>query len=168
MTSDQAMGTPSTAEQKCFVVGLGGNLGIPLDQMRCGVASLGAHPSCEVVACSSVYRSPPVGPPQPDYLNSAVRLNSSLAPRELLMVLHEIEAAQGRVRDVRWGPRTLDMDILWSEQTYSDPALEIPHPRLRERWWALRPLLDVAPELSAEYAATLSGLGPVPIPVLVL
>jgi 2-amino-4-hydroxy-6-hydroxymethyldihydropteridine diphosphokinase len=100
-------------------------------------------------ARSKVYETSPVGPPQPAYLNAAVRLLTKASPNNVLAVLLGIEARCGRIRspETRWGPRTLDLDLLWGEGLIvSTPSLTVPHPRLMERPFALWPLLDVAPD----------------------
>lgn len=127
------------------VIGLGSNLG---DRKRTLTSAvLGLHGFVDVAAVSALYESKAVGPPQPDYLNAAVRgLYPGDAP-ELLERLLLLERAHGRERRERWGPRTLDLDILWiSNIEVSSPDLAVPHRRLRERTFALMPLLDVAPE----------------------
>lgn len=127
------------------VIGLGANLGDRLANLRSARSRLREH--AEIVASSHVYETAPVGPPQPDYLNAAVLIETTLSPRELLQALLEIERAMGRVRDVRWGPRTIDLDVLWIDgAVVKEDGLEIPHPRLTERPFALVPLLEVAPE----------------------
>ncbi len=127
------------------VIGLGGNLGDRFANLRLALARLRA---CGVIAgASNVYETPPLGPPQPDYLNAAVLMETELSPRELLLALLEIERAMGRVRDVRWGPRTIDLDVLWIEGVVvKEDGLEVPHRQMTERPFALVPLLDVAPE----------------------
>jgi 2-amino-4-hydroxy-6-hydroxymethyldihydropteridine diphosphokinase len=142
-----------------FVIGLGSNLGAPSANLALGCTRLCELPDTSVTALSRVFESDPVGPPQPRYLNAAARLRSALGPQVLLERLQAIEHALGRVRDVRWGPRTLDLDVLWAERPVQLPSLEIPHPRLCERTFALAPLLDVAPELSERYEAALRALG---------
>jgi len=129
------------------VIGLGANLGHPLRVFRRVVATLGSGGD-EVVAISGVFRTFPVGgPPQPDFLNAAVRVRSPRSPRELLDRLLALETAEGRERTERWGPRTLDLDLLWMHGVnVAEPGLEVPHPRLAERWFALAPLVEVAPE----------------------
>jgi 2-amino-4-hydroxy-6-hydroxymethyldihydropteridine diphosphokinase len=98
--------------------------------------------------------TPPLGPPQPDYLNAALRLETALHPRELLPRLLAIEALLGRERRVRWGPRTIDLDVLyWSGGPVRELDLSVPHPGLAERPFAIAPLLDVAPELADRYRA---------------
>jgi len=140
-----------------FVIGIGSNLGEReqyLVRATEAIARLGS-----VEALSSVYETPPLTPPQPDYLNAAVRIASELSPEALLDGLLATEAAVGRVRGVRWGSRVLDLDILWSERPYTSSRLQIPHAELRFRTFALAPLLDVAPELAPEYAPALQELG---------
>jgi 2-amino-4-hydroxy-6-hydroxymethyldihydropteridine diphosphokinase len=101
-----------------------------------------------IEAVSSLYDTVPVGgPPQPRYLNAAARLRTALSPRELLGALLGIERSEGRERRERWGPRPLDLDILWIAGLFVDePGLTVPHPRLAERAFALLPLLEVAPD----------------------
>lgn len=146
------------------VVGLGANLGDPRHTLRDAVRQLATwSPQVEL---SNIYKTSPVGgPPQPDFLNAALRLRFVGPPHRLLDRLLALERDAGRVRIERWGPRILDLDILWvSGLTLSDPDLVIPHPRLRQRAFALRPLLDVAPEATdpwdgVAYARVLAELG---------
>jgi 2-amino-4-hydroxy-6-hydroxymethyldihydropteridine diphosphokinase len=142
-----------------YVVGLGSNLGDRRATLRSACDALAALPGCELQACSALYETEPVGPPQPRYLNAAVRLASELGPRELLACLLEIERRHGRQRRERNGPRTLDLDILWASRAYTDEGLTVPHARLPERAFALAPLLDVAPELEPIYGPRLHELG---------
>jgi 2-amino-4-hydroxy-6-hydroxymethyldihydropteridine diphosphokinase len=145
------------------VIGLGANLGdrwLTLDWAVSAVRRLG-----EVTGLSLVYETDPVGgPPQPRYLNAAVGLRTRLGPLELLAQLLRVERAAGRERRVRWGPRTLDLDILWIRGiTVRTPDLEVPHPRLLVRPFALVPLLEVAPgaldpRTGAAYAEALEVL----------
>lgn len=128
------------------VIGLGSNVGdslLALQRALTDLAALG-----QPVAVSGLYRTLPVGgPPQPDFINAAARLRFFGSPDELLAEAHHIERRAGRERRERWGPRTLDLDILWIEGLcVARQGLHIPHARLRERAFALRPLLDVAPE----------------------
>jgi 2-amino-4-hydroxy-6-hydroxymethyldihydropteridine diphosphokinase len=125
------------------------------------LASLGT-----IAAVSPVYRTRPIGPPQPDYLNGVVDLRTTLAPRELLHALQRIELGHGRVRAERFGPRTLDLDLIWYEgRTSADPELELPHPRAHEREFVLRPLCDVDGSLelrgrpAREWLAEATGQG---------
>lgn len=136
------------------VVGLGTNLGDRLAFLARAVAAIEAHAAARVLAVSPVYETSPVGgPPQGDFLNAAVCLTWDGEPLALLDALLAIERELGRVRDaptvVRWGPRTIDLDILWIDGlTLSSDRLTVPHPRLAARAFALLPLLDVAPELA--------------------
>lgn len=128
-------------------LGLGSNLGDRREHLRTAIASLP-----DVVAVSDAYETDPVGgPDQGRFLNLVVELDTDLEPHALLGVCHRIESAAGRVRDVRWGPRTLDVDILWIEGvTVDTPDLQVPHPRMMERRFVLEPLSDLAPELPPE------------------
>ncbi|MGA0122080.1 MAG: 2-amino-4-hydroxy-6-hydroxymethyldihydropteridine diphosphokinase [Gaiellales bacterium] len=133
------------------VVGLGGNVGDVAAAFRAALIGLDATDGVRVMAVSSVYRTEPVGgPAQEDYLNAAALLACGLDPAALLGVLQGLEAAAERVRDERWGPRTLDLDLLWwDDRRIAAPGLEVPHPRLVERRFALEPLLEVAPHAKA-------------------
>lgn len=127
-------------------VALGSNLCRPQLQMRRAVAALQALPHSRVEAVSSVYRSRAQGPgAQPDYLNAVVMLATELRPLDLLDALQRIEQEQGRTREIRWGPRTLDLDLLlYGDQSVNSPRLVIPHPRMRERHFVVYPLLEIA------------------------
>jgi 2-amino-4-hydroxy-6-hydroxymethyldihydropteridine diphosphokinase len=127
------------------VVGLGSNVGDRRAHLRDAVAALRAVAQVERV--SRAYESAPVGgPPQGDFLNAAALVAFDGTPRALLDALLGVEAAMGRVRDVRWGPRTIDLDVLWIDGVeVADEGLVVPHPRLLERAFALVPLADVAP-----------------------
>jgi 2-amino-4-hydroxy-6-hydroxymethyldihydropteridine diphosphokinase len=126
------------------VVGLGANLGDRLAALRGARAAFAAR--CDVRAESAVYETEPVGPPQPGYLNAALLLRWSGSARALLVACLDIEQAHGRERRERWGPRTLDLDVLWIDgEVIDEPELRVPHPRLCERWFALAPLFDVVP-----------------------
>lgn len=130
------------------LLGLGSNLGERERYLREAVASLSG-----VVRVSSTYESEPVGGPggQGPYLNLVVEIDTALTPRQLLGVCHRLEAAAGRVREERWGPRTLDVDILWMDGvTMSDADLEIPHPRMRQRNFVMVPLAEIAPDVAGE------------------
>lgn len=126
-------------------LGLGSNLGDRRSYLRDAIDSLGPV----VQQVSPVYETEPVGgPDQGRFLNVVVEIRTDLAPRELLAVCHRLEAAAERVRQERWGPRTLDVDILLIEGvTVDEPDLQVPHPRWRDRRFVLRPLADVAPDL---------------------
>ncbi len=126
---------------------LGSNLGDRRSYLRHAIEALP-----DVVAVSPVYETDPVGgPAQDEYLNLVVELDTALAPHELLGVCHRIEASADRVRGEHWGPRTLDIDIIWMEGvSLDDPQLTIPHPRWKARRFVLVPLRDLAPELVSD------------------
>jgi len=128
------------------VVGLGSNLGDRRTTLRVAVQACARIGRVDGV--SALYATAPVGGPrQPEYLNAALLLGTGLAPPRLLERLRQIEIAAGRERRERWGPRILDLDILWIRGcVWGGPTLSVPHPRLQERPFALVPLLDVAPE----------------------
>lgn len=128
------------------VIGLGSNLGDRHEHLCAAVAALSQLG--RLVAVSSVYESVAVGgPPQPPYLNAAARLATQLGPSRLLESLLAVESSRGRVRGERWGPRTLDLDLLWVRGLLLvDSVLTVPHPRLAERAFAMIPLVEVAPD----------------------
>jgi 2-amino-4-hydroxy-6-hydroxymethyldihydropteridine diphosphokinase len=129
-------------------LGLGSNLGDRLETLQAAVDLLGAEPGLTPTRSSRVWETDPVGgPPQPDFLNVVLRVEVDLSPQELLAACRRVEAALGRVRDVRWGPRTIDVDVLLVDAlTVDEPDLTVPHPRMRERAFVLMPLLDVEPD----------------------
>lgn len=127
-------------------LGLGSNMGDSWSLLREAVASLSG-----VVAVSPVYRTDPVGGPagQDPFLNIVVELDTDMTARQLLGVCHRLESAADRVRTIRWGPRTLDVDVLWVEDvTIADDDLEVPHPRMRQRRFVMAPLADLAPDVA--------------------
>ena len=127
-------------------LGLGSNQGDPVNLLREAVGSLSG-----VVAVSPVYRTAPMGGPggQDAYLNLVVELDTDLSARELLGVCHRLESAANRVRAERWGPRTLDVDIVWmAGEPVDEPDLQIPHPRMRLRRFVMAPLADIAPDVA--------------------
>ncbi|TCR70173.1 2-amino-4-hydroxy-6-hydroxymethyldihydropteridine diphosphokinase [Bosea sp. BK604] len=128
---------------------LGGNLDDPIEAFATALASLKRHPENILLRQSSVYRTAPWGKlDQPDFLNMAVLIETALSPGELLELCLEIERERGRERLVRWGPRTLDIDILtYGEEAIDRPGLQIPHPRIAERAFVLTPLNEIAPHL---------------------
>jgi 2-amino-4-hydroxy-6-hydroxymethyldihydropteridine diphosphokinase len=126
------------------VVGFGSNLGDRLATMRAARRVL--ERAARVGATSHVYVTAPVGPPQPEYLNAAARVAFDGDAIDLLDALLAVESGLGRVRDERYGPRTIDLDVLWIDGLVVDsPRLVVPPPRLRERAFALAPMLEVAP-----------------------
>lgn len=148
------------------VIGLGSNLGRREALLARAAAALDAGGHGRVVAVSHVYESAPVGPPQPMYLNAALRFESELPAPALLDVCAAIEQRLGRVRGgLRWGPRPIDLDLLEQEAApLSTDRLTVPHPRLPERPFALAPLLDVLPAhpRAPSYQAALARLGGAP------
>ncbi len=134
--------------EKVFVA-LGANLEQPLAQLQSAVAALKAMDDCHELVVSPFYQSTPMGDvPQPDYINAVVSFSTSLAPIALLDALQEIENNQGRVRIERWGPRTLDLDLLlYGNQQIEMPRLIVPHYGMKLRSFVLVPLADIAPEL---------------------
>jgi 2-amino-4-hydroxy-6-hydroxymethyldihydropteridine diphosphokinase len=137
-------------------LGMGSNLGDRAGYLRAAIAALP-----DLVASSAVYETDPVGGPdgQGPYLNLVAELDTSLSPRELLEVCRALERAADRVREERWGPRTLDVDVLWVDGTeVDDPDLQVPHPRMWERRFVLAPLADLAPDLvTPERVAAAAG-----------
>ena len=129
-------------------VALGANLGTRAQTLFAALASLETEET-HVVNVSGFLETKPVGPvEQPDYLNAAAELRTLLTPGELLATLHAIEQEHGRTREVHWGPRTLDLDLLMYDQLVTDdPSLVIPHPRMMERRFVLQPLCEIAPWL---------------------
>jgi 2-amino-4-hydroxy-6-hydroxymethyldihydropteridine diphosphokinase len=131
------------------LIGLGSNLGDRRATLEGAIAALDATPGVQVRRVSAFHETGPVGGPpgQRAYLNAAAALETTLDPLELLHVLQTIEARFGRVRTVRWGERTLDLDLLlFDDRVIQTPALSVPHPRLTERRFVLEPLTEIAPQ----------------------
>ncbi|MBY5993659.1 2-amino-4-hydroxy-6-hydroxymethyldihydropteridine diphosphokinase [Ferrimonas balearica] len=130
-------------------VALGSNLHDPQNQLRQAFDALAQLPDTTLVAHSSLYRSPPMaGMDQPEYLNAVAALDTALAPLALLDALQGIENAQGRERELRWGARTLDLDLLiYGDQAFESERLTLPHYGLAERAFVLIPLFELAPDL---------------------
>jgi dihydroneopterin aldolase/2-amino-4-hydroxy-6-hydroxymethyldihydropteridine diphosphokinase len=143
------------------VIAIGANLGDREATIRQAVLAFAAHPSIRVLAASPIVETPALKPEgvdddAPSYLNAIVELDTVLPPRALLAELHRIEAVHGRVREVHWGDRTLDLDIiLYGRERMSDPALVIPHPRAHERAFVL------APWAAMDETAEIPGRGPI-------
>lgn len=149
-----------TSFARSVVLALGSNLGDRQDILQGCVDAIAGIPEVQVMAVSPVYETVPVGgPPQPDYLNAVLLACTSLPSRALLDRLHEVEAAFERVRVVRWGPRTLDIDIIAVEgETSDDPELTLPHPRAHERAFVLAPWHDVDPGAAIGGHGTVAAL----------
>ncbi len=144
-------------------IGLGANLGDARQALRSALAALAALPHSRLAGCSALYRSAPVDADGPDYLNAVAALDSALPPLALLDALQAIETDHGRQRPYRNAPRTLDLDLLlFGELGLQSQRLTLPHPRLHQRAFVLRPLLELAPDLAAPglgaLAAHLSGV----------
>ena len=129
-------------------LGLGSNLGDRLATLQHAVDLLNAEAGLRVEACSRVWETDPVGgPEQPDFLNVVIRVVTELEPVDLLGACNRTEAALGRVRDVRWGPRTVDIDVLLiDDRTIDEPRLVVPHPRMTQRAFVIMPLLELDPD----------------------
>jgi len=146
------MSRPATATA---CIGIGANLGDARATVIAAIAALGRLPGCRLLAASSVWRSAPVDAQGPDFFNAVVTIETSLSPEALLAELQAIEQAFGRQRPYHHAPRTLDLDLLLhGDAVRSTPQLTLPHPRLHQRAFVLRPLLEIAPDLAAP------GLGP--------
>lgn len=130
-------------------IALGSNLGNPIQQLDLAALAIGAHPQITRLAMSPIYQSKPHGDiVQPDFINAVMSVTTTLSAHDLLDVLHDIENQQGRQRNVVWGPRTLDLDlILFADAVLKTPSLIIPHPRAHEREFVIQPLVDLNPEL---------------------
>ena len=129
-------------------IGLGANLGDARATLSAALTALGRLPETTLRATSSTYRSAPVDSSGPDYLNAVARLDTRLSPLVLLAELQRIEHEHGRERPYRNAPRTLDLDLLlYGDQRIDVPGLTVPHPRLHERAFVLRPLAELSPEL---------------------
>lgn len=152
-SADSTLHNPRSA-----VIALGSNLGNRLENLQGAVDALEDTPGVRVKAVSAVYETEGVGGPenQPNYFNAVLVLRTTLPPGSLLERAHAVEEAFGRVREVRWGPRTLDVDLLAYEGVLLDgPELTLPHPRAHERAFVLAPWLD------ADASAEIAGHGPV-------
>jgi len=130
-------------------IGLGSNLGDSRRILEQAVVALGQLAAIRISSVSSVFVTVPVGGvEQPEFSNQALRVETALPPHELLRVLLEVESRFGRTREVHWGPRTLDLDLLlYDDAVLNTPDLTLPHPRLHERGFVLGPLLELAPDL---------------------
>ncbi|MBL8498169.1 2-amino-4-hydroxy-6-hydroxymethyldihydropteridine diphosphokinase [Nitrosomonas sp. JL21] len=138
-------------------IALGSNLDNPIDQVQGAFEELAQLPHTSLIGRSSLYRSAPVGRlDQPDFINAVACIETLLAPLELLHALLAIEQRHGRVRESLNAPRTLDLDILiYADLQCDDKALTLPHPRMVERGFVLKPLMEIAPECD------IPGLGPI-------
>lgn len=138
-------------------IGLGGNVGDAAATLRAAIAELSALPQTQLLRASRLYRTPAWGvQDQPDFINAVAMLETGLAPQPLLQQLLAVERRHGRLRDadLRWGPRTLDLDLLlYGDAVIDEPGLHVPHPQLHRRAFALQPLVEIAPD------AAIPGIG---------
>ncbi|MBT9313955.1 2-amino-4-hydroxy-6-hydroxymethyldihydropteridine diphosphokinase [Leptothoe spongobia] len=133
-------------ETACAIA-LGSNLGDSEQTIETTLARLDQIDGMRVGARSRLYKTAPVGPPQPDYINACAIVQTTLSPAQMLQVLLAIEASFGRIRRERWGPRTLDLDLLlYGDRVIDTPTLTLPHPRMHERAFVLVPLAEIAPD----------------------
>ena len=141
-------------------IALGSNLDNPGHQLQRAVDDIDSEKSISLLKCSRLYRSDPVGPPgQPDYCNAVIAVTTDLSPEPLLDTLQAIENKHGRVRTVRWGPRTLDLDILlYGDEVIDTQRLTVPHYQMHVRSFVLYPLSDIAPDLLVPEHGALSSL----------
>ena len=130
-------------------IGAGANLGEPVRQLWQAQQELRQSPGIKFLGASSFYRTQPVGPiEQPPFINAVFSLECGMSPQELLTLLLDVEGRMGRVRKERWGPRLIDLDLLFfDEAIISGQGLEVPHPRLHERRFVLAPLVEIAPDV---------------------
>lgn len=134
------------------LIGLGGNIGEPLSAMQAALKAMDTDKDCRVLCVSSVWRTPPWGvTDQPDFLNACAAVSTTLAPRAFLDLCLSIEQDLKRVRDQRWGPRSIDIDILFfGDRRLSETGLTVPHPRIADRAFVLIPLAEIAPETTLD------------------
>ena len=153
-------GAEAPAGMVAAYVGLGSNLGDSANTVRAAMAALAGLPGTRLVRASLLYRTPAWGlTAQPDFVNAAALIETRLSPSDLLAAMLRIERDAGRERcedgSDRWGPRTLDLDLLlYGDQVIDQPGLRVPHPHLHERGFALLPLVEIAPEVA------IPGIGP--------
>jgi len=134
---------------KGVFIGLGSNLNDPIAQIKLAIDTIDSLEDVSVIAQSSLYSSPPMGPQdQPDYINAVIEIDTRLFAHHLLDDLQAIEQQQGRVRKRHWGERTIDLDILvYGANTLEDERLHVPHPGMAQRSFVLQPLAEIAPDL---------------------
>lgn len=157
---------PSDAPVRAFL-GLGGNIGDPAAAMAAALRALDGDSRVEVVAVSSLYRTPPWGvTDQPDFLNAVAAIDARIGARDLLELCLHVEASLKRVRDIRWGPRLIDIDILlFGEAKIDEEGLHVPHPRMLERAFVMLPLAEIGADIIvdgrpvAEWAQELDAEG---------
>ena len=132
------------------LIAVGSNLGDREATIRAAADQLASHPQVQLVAISSLYATAPVGGPanQTEFLNAAIRLNTSLTPHDLLHLLQTIETNLGRTRTIHWGPRTIDLDLLlYGDRVIAEADLNVPHPLMHKRHFVLEPVAEIAAEM---------------------
>ncbi|MGX5800170.1 2-amino-4-hydroxy-6-hydroxymethyldihydropteridine diphosphokinase [Bradyrhizobium sp. Arg314] len=154
-----------SGQNSAVYLSLGGNLGDPANSMGAALRILDGDDQTRVTAVSSLYRTPPWGKlDQPDFLNAAAAIETALSPRALLDLCLDVERRLKRVREERWGPRLIDIDILvFGDRVIHETGLEVPHPRMLERAFVLAPLAEIAPGLSVGGRSVSERLGAVDI-----
>jgi len=149
------------ASVQCYI-GLGSNLNNPLQQLYTAKEKIAALPDIRLQQCSSIYQSQALtldGEPQNDYFNAVFEIQTTLEPEPLLDALQQLENEQGRVRDKRWGARTLDLDVLlYGDQQIKTSRLSVPHIEMEHRSFVLMPLFQIAPDIKIPGKQTLKKL----------
>ncbi|WP_280925021.1 MULTISPECIES: 2-amino-4-hydroxy-6-hydroxymethyldihydropteridine diphosphokinase [Ciceribacter] len=155
------MNTSANNAWRPATLGLGGNIGDPVAAMALALRRLDARPDCRVTAVSRLYRTPPWGKTdQADFYNSCALVETTLSAKALLAVCLDIERDMKRERIERWGPRTIDIDILtYDDERHGEEALKVPHPRMTERAFVLMPLADIAADLPVDGRPVSDWLG---------
>lgn len=149
----------ATSERVTAYIGVGANLGFARDAVLNALLDLERLPDSEFIAASSLYRSAPLETDGPDFINAVAMIDTALAPRDLLHALLAIEARHGRVRTTRNAPRTLDLDLLLHGDTrITSVELSLPHPRMTQRAFVLRPLAELTPDLEIPGAGRITEL----------
>lgn len=143
-------------------IGLGANVDGPIEQIHIALRTLKALPETQLIRCSSLYGSAPLGPEdQPDYVNAVAELETTLAPLDLLDALQAIEKIQGRIKHRHWGERCIDLDILlYGNETLNSERLNLPHHEMANRSFVVTPLLEIAPDLTLPDGQRLSQIQP--------
>ena len=153
------MATDSTSAEDVYI-GLGSNQKNPQQQLKSALAAIALVDGIDIVGLSSFYQTRPIGPQdQPDFINAVARLHTELTPLQLLDKIQAIETAQGRVRTQRWGPRTLDLDILlFGDRIIEQERLQVPHVEMHNRCFVLLPLAELQPEITIPRKGTIGTL----------
>ena len=143
-------------------IGLGANIDGPIEQIHIALRTLKTLPETQLIRCSSLYGSAPLGPEdQPDYVNAVAELETTLAPLDLLDALQAIEKIQGRIKHRHWGERCIDLDILlYGNETLNSERLNLPHHEMANRSFVVTPLLEIAPDLTLPDGQRLSQIQP--------